>query len=116
MLLNTRLLERLRPPEIVLSDRLVKWFETLGKGRCLFLGIELSKGPCHDDWCEPIKKTRVEVVDDCLPDEGQIAVQVGGITIVIDGELYYSASKLRDRILIDVRRNGQLKASGFGAF
>ena len=116
MRLNTRQLEKLRPPEIVISERLLTSLHALEGGKCLFLGIRLSRGPCNDDWCEPIKKAFVKMVDKCDGDESSIVAEIRWIRILIDGELYHSASKLRNRIVIDTSRKGQLKVDGLTAY
>lgn len=89
--------------------------DTGGKN-CLSLKIRLDRGPCHDDWCEPIKKAVVEIVDKCFGSASTIVVDIRGIRVQIDGELYYSASKLRNRIFIDCTSKGQPKVEGFTAY
>ncbi len=87
-----------------------------GSGKCIRVYMALSKGPCHDDWCEPIRKPAALITDGSEHGRGEILLDVDGVCVIMDGELYYSASKLRDRIIIGVGKGGNIKVKGFTAY
>ena len=109
-------LSGLRPPEFYISDRLSALLRGGRIQRCLRLRLVLSQGPCHDDWCEPLRRVVAEIVEDTAFREDDVRLIVNGICLIIDSDLYYSASKLRDKVFLDAGRSREVRVKGFSAF
>ncbi len=108
-------LRRLRPPEVRIGERLLR--EALRQPlRCVRVRIRTRKGPCTDDWCETISFAAAEWDEDCSPAADDMVMEVEGFRIIMDGDLYYSASKMRDKLQLDVDRRGHLTVDGFSSY
>lgn len=116
MPLKAEELQRLRPPEVVISPAVSDMLRSQVQHACIRLRIVTSKGPCSDTWCEPIRKAGAEIVARTAAADNELGMNVNGVCILMERELYYSASKLRDRIILERNRHGAVKVSGFSAF
>lgn len=116
MHLSEKELLGLRPPEVTVGGRLASLLRSGTTGKCVRLLLHQTEGPCHDDWCEPVRKAYAKIDDDTTRKEDEVLLTVDGIVVIMDGELYYSASKLRDTVHLDAGRGGSVKVRGFSAF
>lgn len=116
MRLDESALLRLRPPEIEIRGNLTAVLGNKGRGKCIRVYLTMKRGPCHDDWCEPIRKAAALISENMDHGLGEILLIINGVPVVIDGELYYSASKLRNKVILDVGRSGDVRVKGFTAY
>ena len=107
---------KLRPPDLEVKDGLLRMLGGEGKRKCIRVYLTMKRGPCHDDWCEPIRKAAALISENTDHSRGEILLSVNGVCVVIDGELYYSASKWRDKITLDAGKSGVVRVRGFTAY
>ena len=109
-------LQKLRPPEIVISTAVSDMLREQMTPVCIRLKIITSRGPCRDNWCETIRSAAAEMVARTAAADDEIEMNLNGVCVLMERHLYYSASKLRDTIMLERNRRGAVKVSGFSAF
>ncbi len=106
-----------RRPVVELSARLVSSMKRNHGGLPpIAVTLRLIKGPCTDDWCQPIRRLEVTFVEGGKAPASAVPVEAGsGAIVYFDERIYDSVRKSRSRIIIDTAPFGRMKVTGLAS-